>query len=163
MNEVTIPSRVDVQFPWFEMIQAFIDDAPRRQQLLRDCVSMPPSTEMSELRVMTLGGPRQCGKTEALFKIIKGRDDVRFSIKSIFIPYYKARLGNDYLGKLFPIDLFEVSKFDEEIRNGINPFQNVRVLVTDNLDAHIQKDLKEIYSLYKEYFHPDFMVVHVIH
>ena len=162
MNEMTIPSRINVQFPWFDLMRAFIDDAPRRQELLKDCGSLHPSMEMSELRVLTLGGPRQCGKTEALFKLIKGRSDIRFSILSLYIPFYKARLGNDYLGKLFPIDLFDLDKFDTEMRNGFNPFKDVRILVTDNLDPNYQKRLEDIYSLYKKHFHPDFMVIHVL-
>lgn len=163
MTELTIPSRTEVHMPWFELMQALINDTPRRVQLIKESPAMDPIMEMRELRIMTLGGPRQCGKTEALLKIIKGRSDVRFSILSYFIPFYKARLQDHYLGKLFPIDLFEMDNFATEISNGNNPFAGVKILVTDNLQPHYQKYLEEIYYQYKAYFDEDFMVIHVIH
>lgn len=158
-SAVTAPVGSKVHMPWLEMIQAFAADVPRRMKLIHDGLYDGSRAELYDLRLLTLAGPRQCGKTESLLQFILSRDDVKFSTKDIFLPYYRRRLGDEKFKNYLP--MLTLSKdlelvFDDQDKAAV---AGVKFLVLDTITDAEFRTLEDTYVTNKHHFDPEFMII----
>jgi hypothetical protein len=148
--------------PWDNLIQAFVTNTPQRMALLEATQFNSTLTELRELRTLTLGGARQSGKTEAVLKFILDSDDaVLFSTPSVYLPYFRNRLGEEFkkYHPLFTIDWQDTIVFSLK---DIEIFKNIKYLIVDNIENSTFFTFEKAYATFKEYFHPEFMVIRIL-
>jgi hypothetical protein len=148
----------NIRMPWDELLQAFAADVPRRMKTIHTALYQDPVAELCDLRTLSLTGPRQCGKTESLLQFILGRDDVKFSTKDIFLPYYKRRLGEKFKNYL---PILTLSKdltlvLDEQDKEAI---AGVKFLVLDCISPEEFRTFVDTYSANQHHFDPEFMII----
>lgn len=148
-------------YPWPELINAFIDNIPRRLELME--ASAPcwnPVQELAEFRTLVISGPRQCGKTEAVIQGILSRDKVKLSTHPTSVPYFKSKLGEERFNQFFMSGdlLGQYAGFHKGV-GGTNPFEGIKFMVFDDSEDDAFECFKTIFQTHRDWFDPEFMVI----
>jgi hypothetical protein len=145
-----------VYMPWMELIAAFLEAIPYRRERQAECLNNNPLFNLREFHVLTIGGPRQCGKTQAVVSLLEGNPDARF-----------IRNSNGYL----PDQIKNNPELLERtfVKVGITKemLEGVTILVMDN-DGRPEDEmspyrmLETMYAIHTDWFDPDLVVIRVL-
>jgi hypothetical protein len=146
----------NVYMPWMELMAAFFGAIPFRRQLQEQCLNDNPLFNLREFHVLTIGGPRQCGKTQALLSVMRGNEDARFIKNSgVFTPAEVLR-DPDLNARAF-----------EKVGITKEMLEGVKILLIDNGgypegDLSPYRLLETMYVLHNDWFDPDLVVIRVL-
>ena len=140
--------------PWEALVKAFILDLPNRVRHEKlSGLSAEPLVALREFRVLTIGGPRQRGKTQTAFQIV--RENIQSRLLGTHSGGFPSLPQND---EVIYSRLLEQHRLDEYTLKG------VKLLVIDHDGRRDPSDdpyaaLEEVYSANPEWFDPDFSVI----
>ncbi len=152
-----IVNTTNTYMPWAELIQAFMFDLPnrmRREKIVN--LSGDPMFALREFRVLTIGGARQCGKTQTAFQTV--RENISSRLMGTRLGGFPSLPQND---EVLRSRLIEQHQLDEYHLKG------VKLLVIDHDGRHDPNDdpyatLEEVYRTHPDWFDPDFSVVRIL-
>lgn len=151
-------------YPWTELINAFVDNIPKRLELMEAsaALSLSPLQELNEFRILSIGGPRQCGKTEALLNFMINHEHVKLNTRSFYQRYFESRLGEAKFAKIY-MDrhtLHHLTSFESLTEP--NPFVGIKFMIFDNAEDEAFHYFTQIFNMRRDWFDPDFMVISVL-
>ncbi len=143
--------------PWELLIKAFMLDLPNRMKRL-EATNMGNDHLFSlrEFRVLTIGGARQCGKTQTAFQTV--RENISSRLMGTRLGGFPSLPQND---EVLRSRLIEQHQLDEYHLKG------VKLLVIDHDGRRDPNDdpyatLEEVYRTHPDWFDPDFSVVRIL-
>lgn len=145
-----------VYMPWDLLINAFLRGMPDRLKLQEQCMSDNQLFNLREFHVLTIGGPRQCGKTNAVLDMVREHAHARFIKNSgIHTPYAVKR------------EAILQERSLEKVGITQDDLKGVKILVIDNEgypenELSPYKLLETMYVLHNDWFEPDVMVLRVL-
>jgi hypothetical protein len=147
--------------PWDKMIQAFMANIPQRMAMIEQYPSHNRMFELREFRLLSLSGPRQCGKTQALIDFVKNVSRVKFCTPEFFLPTWKHQLdGRKFEETYLSAPDLTVSMYKRPVGDlQYNPFAGVKLFIMDGVDGPTYSDFIRMYSSLPEWFDPEFMVI----
>lgn len=129
-------------YPWQELMQAFINNSPRRLEMESVLPRMDASFLFKEFRRLQIRGPRQSGKSIAAIAIATVNEDVGIIRRDdVTHPVF------DKIITTYPMD----DDFKEKIKG-------IKVLILDDVNLAYWT----FYLSNKEWFHPEFCVIEIV-
>ncbi|BAW19184.1 hypothetical protein [Ralstonia phage RP31] len=143
------------KMPWDDLIWVFLRNAPRRIEQIEQSLIKDPLSQLREFRVLTIGGPRQSGKTDAVMHIVKKHSGARLMGGWVIGSHGKTRQVEVPAEK--SLELHEL--VPEKLKD-------VKTLVIESdFTAHsfnYYGAVEEVYATHPEWFHPEFSIIHVL-
>lgn len=143
------------KMPWDDLIDAFLEDAPTRNKQIARSGFKRGLVELREFRVLTIGGPRQTGKSKAGARIVQEHPEA----------YMLGGWTHSDQGKFRQIKIpAEKSLELHELKPA--KLADVKILVIENdfseRSLNYYKALEQVYAQRPEWFHPEFSVIRIL-
>lgn len=152
-------TRPPKEMPWDDLVWVFLREAKTRVKLIEQARMNDPLMQLREYRVLTLGGPRQCGKSALAQQTVRGRDNARLMINQGIAGHGVAHLNLDEKVEARRIESHHLVE---------SKLKDVTTLVIDNEGRLAYTPTSPYYLVeqafvtHPEWFHPEFSIVNIL-
>jgi predicted AAA+ superfamily ATPase len=152
-------SRPPKEMPWDDLVWVFLREAKTRVKQIEEQLITNPLMQLREFRVLTIGGPRQTGKSTLAQQTVRQRDNARLMINTGVGGHGVAHLKLDERVETRRLEPHQLVQ---------SKLKDVVTLVIDNegRNAYTSSSpyylIERVYEQHPEWFHPEFSVVNIL-
>lgn len=151
-------TRPPKEMPWDDLIWVFLREAKTRIAQIKQSLITEPVSQLREYRVLTLGGPRQTGKSVVGQQAVKQREWARLIVRTAPGGEGVAYLNLHEKVEARRLELHQLVQ---------SKLEGVTVLVIDNNGYPVDTAspyhaVEKLYHQHPEWFHPEFSIIHIL-